>query len=157
MYQIHEYPINAYLEVLRADYKRQGSQVEFWPFYYNAEFLNLALSSSGNAVNTADQDSDFAIFMTMQTAFTTAGVFTSGPNCTVRIVYDVSGRRLEDRDTHLLNIFGRAQRPFWWPRPLLIRAKGSWTTTVNNLDAANGFNLRLTYGGVKIFKLPPRG
>ena len=158
MNQIHEYPINAMLEVLRSEYRRQGSEVEFWPFFYNAEYLPVALSSSAVFVNTADNDSDFAIFQTMQSAFNSvSGAFVATPNCTVRIVYDVSGRRLEDRDTHLLNIFGRGQRPFWWPRPFVVRAKGSWSTTINNLDAAVAFNIRLTFSGVKVFRLPPRG
>jgi hypothetical protein len=158
MFQTHEYPINAYLEVLRADYRRQGCEVEFLPFYYNAEFVPVNAATTANAVNTCDNDADFAIYQTMHTAVNAAGgAFVSAPNITVRITYDVSGRRLEDRDSHLLNIFGRGQRPFWWPRPLMIRAKGSWTTTVNNLDPAVNFNLRLTYGGVKVYKLPPRG
>lgn len=158
MFQLHEYPINAYLEVLRADYKRQGSNVEFWPFDYNAEALNLAASSSSSGiVLTADQDADFAILQTCQAVFTTAGTFTPSPNLTLTITYDVSGRGLQDKATHLLNIAGRGARPYWWPRPFLIRAKGSWTTIVNNLDSANAFNVRLMYGGVKIFQLPARG
>lgn len=157
MYQLHEYPINAYQEILRADYKRQGVNVEFWPFFYNAEFLALAPSSSANVVNTSDEDADFAVFNTMQVAFTTGGTFTPSPNCTVRIVYDVSGRRLDDRDTHIINICGRGARPFWWPRPWLIAAKASWSTTLNNLDTANTFNVRICFGGVKVFRLPLRG
>lgn len=157
MFQIHEYPINAFLEALRAEYKRQGHAVEFWPFHYNAEARPVNASSSLNAVNTADQDSDFAIVSTQMVGYTTGGVYTSTPNVSLVITYDVSGRGIQDRPTHSLCMTGRGMRPFYWPRPLVIRAKGSWTTTFNNLDTATNFNLFLTYSGVKIFKLPPRG
>lgn len=157
MFQQHDYPINAFLETIKANYLREGNEIEFLPFFYNAEFLPVAASGTGNFVNTADHDADFALFQTMQAAYNSAsGAYVPAPNVTIRLTYDVSGRRLEDRDTHLLCIAGRGQRPYIWPRPLIIRAKGSWTTTVSNLDTAVGINLRIAYGGVKIFKLPPR-
>ena len=157
MFRAHEWPINAYLETTRAEYRAAGKDVEFLPFYYNAEFVPLNISVTTNVVNTCDHDSDFIIFQSMQTCFNVAtGAIIASPNCLVRITQEVGGRRLEDRDTHLINIFGRAQRPFLWPRPLRVPAKSSWTTTVTSLDAANNLNLRLTYGGVKAVPLVMR-
>lgn len=156
MFRFHDYPILHFLEGLRAEYRKDGREVEFLPFAYNADFIPINASSSGNVVSSTDHDSDFVIMATMQAAFTTAGVFTRSPQCTVRITHDVSGRRFEDRDTALINVFGKGERPFWWARPVVVKARSSWTTTINNLDAANAFNLRLTYWGAKAVSTPSR-
>lgn len=150
MFRSHDYPINHFLEKLRQEYRRKGSDVEFLPFTYNADFLPLAASATANVVSTTDHDSDFIIMQSMQATFTSpAGVFTKNPNILVRITHDVSGRRFEDRDTALTNTFGHGERPFPWMRPAFIPAKSSFTTTLSNQDAGNAFTVRLSYWGVK--------
>ena len=76
------------------------------------------------------------------------------PDVLVQIRHDATGRDMQDRPTHLLNIFGRAQRPFPMIRPFIIDPKSSWTTTVSNLEAATDFELRLTFWGVKAYLTP---
>lgn len=156
MFRMHEYPINNFLDQLKAKYREAGKDVTFIPFAYNADFLPLNLSSSLPFVNTTDYDSDFLVLAQLQTTFTTAGVFTANPQITARITHEVSGRRFEDRDTALSNIFGRGTRPFYLIRPMEFPAKTSWTTTLTNQDSVNNFNVRLTYWGVKAVPTPFR-
>lgn len=150
MFRMHDYPISNFLETMRAEYRKGGRDVEFLPFGYNADFLPLAASGTANVVNATDHDADFVIIETMQSTWTSpGGAFTGAPLITVRITYDVSGRRFEDRDSALVNLFGRGGFPHQWPRPMVIKAKASFTTTLTNQDAANAYTVRLTYWGVK--------
>lgn len=150
MFRPAEYPITNFTETLRAEYRKAGRDVEFLCFGYNADFLPVAASSTGNFVNTTDHDSDFVIFGGMQTSFTSPGnAFVPVPIATVRITLDVSGRALQDRDSALGNWFGKGGFPCYWPRPQIVPAKSSWTTTITNQDPANAMTIRLTYWGVK--------
>jgi hypothetical protein len=152
VFRVQDYPLTHYPEQLRAEYRRAGQDVEFLSFCYNADFVGttvLNASSSVNVPTTTDDDGDFYILATMQATFTTAGAFFASPNITCRITLDVSGDRLEDKDTALINIFGRGQRPFWWIRPRRVPRKSSFSTTLNNQDAVNNFNVRLAYWGMK--------
>jgi hypothetical protein len=78
------------------------------------------------------------------------------PDILVQVSSDASGRAMQDRPTHINNIFGRAQRPFVLLRPFQVGPKSSWTTTASNLDAVNAFTLRLAFWGVKLYTKPLR-
>lgn len=157
MFRIHDYPLHHFFEELRAKYREHGQDVEFLPFYYNAPFLALVATGTANFTNTTDHDADFIVTQGMQTTFQAGtDTFFQFPNMTVRITADVGGRRLQDRETALVNIFGRGQRAYHWPRPWIIPAKSSWTTTLTNLSAVTNFDTRLTYAGAKAVPRPLR-
>lgn len=156
MFRLHEYPITEYLERIRGDYRRNGTDVEFTFFSYNTDFLPLNASQTLATPNTTDSEGEFHVLSTCQTTFTTAGVFTQYPNITAKIFWDVAGRAAQDKDTHINNLFGNAQRPHVWLKPERIPIKSTWTTTLTNQDAVNNFNVRLAFHGVKAVPVPPR-
>lgn len=157
MFGFNDYPLNHFLEVLRSRYREGNKDVDFLPFYYNCDFLPIAANATVPVTNSTDQDADFIVFCTMQAAHEDGTVnHVQFPNMTVLITSQVAGRQIQDRATALINVFGRGQRPFPWPRPWVIPAKSSWTTLVSNLHPATDVSLRLTYGGVKAIPIPLR-
>ena len=154
MFKVSDYPINSFVEAYRGELRRKGLDASFQPFTYNADFINLLAASADNQVNTTDADSAFGIFYTMQTTYVNATqAYTPFPNAVVRITDDATGRSLEDRPTHINQIFGRGMRPFTWIRPMVISPKSSWTTNMNNLEVV-ALDIRIAFSGVKIFTRP---
>lgn len=121
-------------------------------FIYSVEFLPLAAATTG-VVNTAIQsDSDFLCVAATRVITDAANVvFAPNAPMLVRIFDAGSGRAVMDRPIHMDNYFGTGQLPSYWPMPKIFRANGTIETTVQNLDAANGFNVRLAYLGFKVF------
>lgn len=155
MFRVQDFPINAFLESMAADYRRQGKRVRFEPFSYNADYVPLLAASTQNQVNATAADAPFICFYQMQhCVINVARTLVPFPDVLIQIRHDATGRDMQDRPGHLLNIFGRAQRPFALIRPFIIDPKSSWTTTVSNLEAATDFELRLTYWGVKAYLTP---
>lgn len=156
MFKVWDYPINAFLEVVLAENRRNGLDTEAEPFAFNAEYTPLPAAGSLNAVCSTDQDASFACFYQVQSCRDAAGTIVPYPDILVQVSSDASGRAMQDRPTHINNIFGRAQRPFVLLRPFVVGPKASWTTTAGNLDAANPFTLRLCFWGVKLYTKPLR-
>ena len=155
MFRASDYPINSWLEAYRAEERKQGRDVSFEPFAYNAEFVPLGVNATLQQVNATDADSGFAVFKTMQVAFNSASnIYVPFGDVVIQIIQDASGRAMQDRPTHLINLFGRGSRPFEWIRPMLIGPKSSWTTIATNNSSTVGLNLRLSYWGVKVFYRP---
>ena len=151
MFRVHDFPINAYVEAMAADYRRQGYKADFEPFAYNAEFLPVIAGASAPFTNATDQDSSFICFYQQQSCYSNndAG-YVPFPNALVTITVDATGRAMMDRPTHILNIFGRAGRPFPLIRPFVIGPKSSWTTVATNADTFD-MNLRLCFWGLKVY------
>ena len=121
-------------------------------FVYTAEFLPLAAGGTGTVQTAIQADSDFLIVYVTRVVTDVANVvFVDPVPALVQVTDAGSGRNLMDRAVHMDNLIGTAQRPGRWPYPKLIRASGTLTTTVQNLDGANARNVRISYLGFKVF------
>ncbi len=155
MFRVSEFPINAYLEKLEDDYRRDGLKAEFETYTYNAEFVPLLRSTTQPQVNATDQDAGFVCFAQMQHCVDTPSLTrVPYPNVLVSIRMDAGGRDMQNTPTALINIFGTGERKFELPRPFLVGPKSSWTTTCTTLETLNDFNLRLSYHGCKVYLKP---
>lgn len=101
----------------------------------DADFLVLNQTFFANSLNAA-------------TTFNTRVV----PNCTVLITDTGAGYNLMDQALPISQIFGWGTEPYILPEPKLFAAKATIQTQVTNFDAAIGYNLWLTFNGVKLFK-----
>ena len=126
-------------------------------FTYNADFVGTFSINAGSTVTfdiAIQADSDFLIVALARvvTDGTVDELTATGfPPLAVTIVDTGSGRQLQDRASHIENLFGTAQLPSYWPQPKLIRASSTFSTTIQNLDPGNGFQARLSYIGFKIY------
>lgn len=162
MFTWEEMQITNFLDALRARYRQSRRDVQFLPFTYGTEFSPLAVGVSPavsvSQPTSTDQDADFVCFKTMQSAMISGGsTFVQFPNILVSLRDDVSGRTFQDKDIMLYSVFGHGKRGFYWPRPWIVPAKGSWTVTLTNLDIVNAFVIRLAFHGVKVYPIPFRG
>lgn len=143
------------LEQIRRDFAAQGLAVTFWPFFYALNFINLAGKAQDQQSFTNEAGAYFAVTHTHMTHIELALVPPAPvlPRAIVQIVSDVTGRPLNDRETHSNNLFGSAHRPFIWPWPWLVEPKQSVTLTLTSQSNDAG-DFRAVFGGVKIFTAP---
>ncbi len=122
-------------------------------FVYGTDFLPLAAGGTATQDIAIESDSDFLIVAGNR-------IVTDDPDQTVIVAFppflvtlfdNGSGRRLQNRAQHIENMFGTAQLPAYWPFPKLIPRASTFSTTLQNLDAGNAYNVRVSYLGFKIF------
>lgn len=141
----------------RAEQALRDSQVVRDPFTYTTTFA--ALAAAANATNNINiqADSDFLILATtyhanVANAGQTVSTFTY-PLATVLLTDSGSGRQFMDSDVSIPDMFGNGQFPFVWPQPKLMAARSTLVVKATNYDAAQAYNLRLNFHGVKLFRL----
>lgn len=125
--------------------------------YYAAGAANALAAGAVNVpVNVNIQaDADFLILNQTYMANTlnaaqAAGTFVY-PNGTVLLTDTGSGYQMMDQAVPITSIFGNGQFPYVLPNPKLMPAKSTLQVLASNLDAAAGFNLWLSFNGVKLF------
>lgn len=124
-------------------------------FVYGANMLPLAAGAQATADIAIQADADFLIVAAALVLTDAANVvFAANRPLTVQITDTGSGRALMNAPMHVDNIYGTAQLPAYWPLPALMNQGGTISTTIVNLDAANGWNIRFAYLGFKIFNVP---
>ena len=101
----------------------------------DADFLILNQTFSANTLNAA-QTYDTAVL----------------PNVSVIITDTASSANMMDQAVPVPSIFGTGQLPYILPAPKLLRASSNLQVSVSNYDAAAGYNLRLSFNGIKLFK-----
>lgn len=127
------------------------------PFVYSTTFT--ALAAGGNATNNINiqADSDFLIqAQTYHANVANAGQTESNftyPLATVLLTDSGSGRQFMDAAISIPEIFGNGQFPFVLPQPKLMSARSTLVVTATNYDAAQTYNIRLAFIGVKLFKI----
>lgn len=126
-------------------------------FGYNTTFLPLAAGAT--AVNTIaiQNDSDFMVVKVNIFITDNANANPVNPEnaLLLALIKDSgSGRDLMDEPVAVANYFGTAQRPGFLPMPKIIRRASTLSTQMQNLDAVNPFNVRVSYLGFKIFDFP---
>lgn len=74
------------------------------------------------------------------------------PLMTALIVDTASGRQLTSQPVPIVSQFGYGSLPFVLPSPRFFRANSQVTVSLTNYDAANDYNVRLSFIGTKFFK-----
>lgn len=125
-------------------------------FVYGVNFLALAAGASATNSINIQADSDFVAQKLAYRADVAAAGQTYStrviPLCAVIITDTGSGRQLMNQAINLTDFFGTGESPFILPQPKVFRANSLISVTVANYDAAQTYNLRLSFIGVKSFQ-----
>ncbi len=128
-------------------------------FVYSADFVgtnNLPASATRTVSIAIQADSDFLIVVCNRTTIVTGTPATEVTFTPVlaTIKDSGSGRDLMDRPVHLEALAGDGQLPGYWPFPKFMRRSSTLQTTLQNLDGANAYDVRVSYLGFKLFDFP---
>lgn len=122
-------------------------------FCYAVDFLPLAATTQATQTVQIQADSDFLLMAVAATARDPAAPATvvDPPPVTVELRTSGSGRFLQNRAMDWDNVFGSADLPFLLPFPKYLDANSTFDTILANLDAADDFDIRVSYHGFKVF------
>ena len=127
-------------------------------FAYGVDFLPLAANANIPLPVQIEADSDFIIVSAQAIVTGTTNLVQSTFNPFLVDIRDTgSGRTFFNSARHFNTIFGTAEAPaYWWRMGYVKRLRASSTMLVSlqNLDAANAFNVRITFDGFKVFNIP---
>lgn len=126
-------------------------------FSYELDFASLASGTSNSDSFNIQADSDFV----MQKLAYFADIAAAGQTNSSRVVPLISltitdtgsGRQLMSSATPIPSIFGTGELPFILPTPRLFQARSNVAVTVQNFDAANTYNLKLSFIGYKRYRI----
>lgn len=131
------------------------------PYSYSALYRAAAGGNSIAAGATSivqigiQADADFLILNQTYDANTANAARTAStivvPNANVLLTDTGSGYQMMDQAVPIPSIFGNGQFPYVLPNPKLMAAKATLQVQVTNYDAAAGYNIQLTFNGVKLF------
>lgn len=121
-------------------------------FAYNANFTPLAAGQSQTQTISIESSSDFILMMM-------SGVGTAVDNTTplafrpvtIDLKDNSSGNTLTQQPTHWENIVGDGRQPGVFAIPYYLKANSSLAVTLQNLDAANARNYRLSFFGFRSY------
>ncbi|HJW55873.1 MAG TPA: hypothetical protein VJ577_11415 [Burkholderiaceae bacterium] len=127
------------------------------PFTYSTNFAAANLTAGATVTNQLAIQSD-APFLVQAQAYT-ADVAAAGqtassstyPLVNVLMTNTGSGMQLMNQAVPVTQIFGNGQFPFVLPEPLLLDARTNLQIAATNRDAAQAYNLFLSFIGVKLF------
>lgn len=123
-------------------------------FQYAVEFLPLAAAGTASQDIAIQNDSDFLIVACNAIVTDAANVVFTAVNQApflATIVDAGSGRQLQNRAVHFSTLYGDATLPGYLNFPKMMDRASTLRTTLQNLDAANAYNVRVTYAGFKVF------
>lgn len=130
----------------------RAGQIKTESFVYNALFPVLPgpgqLAVNVNITN----DSDFAICATNLISYSAVGVIVVLPDYYIQLLDTSSGRILLDQPSHVGNITGTGQLPYFWPEPYLLKGGGTLTVTLINPTALAAL-VNVSFIGYKVFYL----
>lgn len=138
------------------------------PYTFDCDFstgtgANLragAFAAPGNGANTpgnflVDSSAPFMLVSQQQFSDIAGAAQTSGtlitPGCTVFIVEQASNRQWMNGPVPVMNIFGTAAQPYYLPQPRLLPANTNVAVTLANYEAANTYNVRLSFTGWRYY------
>jgi hypothetical protein len=157
------------LNILRGKYAQRGQHLsglgqdpntngvikEF--FVYEEDFLALAIGTSAAGNINIQADSDFVLQKLTYFADVAAAGQTAAtrvvPLATLQITDTGSGRNVMESAVPITSIFGTGELPFILPTPRLFLARSTIAITVANFDAADAYNIRLSFIGYKVYRL----
>lgn len=143
--------LNQYLGLLPAQYWNRAK----YPFTYVAEFLPATKAVATPAQVQISSDSDFALFFQVATFYATDNTtILAAPPFTVTIQDAGTGRFWSNAAVQVANWFGTAQLPYMHMVPVILNGGSTLTINVTNLSAATDYNVRMAFGGLKLFDMP---
>lgn len=124
-------------------------------FTYSVDFLPLPAATTQVADFAIQNDSDFFVILATLNASSTASppVTDTDPQLLILLRDAGSGRNLENRSSHVLNVMGTAQRPFYLPNAKFIERGSTFSTQLQSLETVD-LNVRVSYSGFKVFDFP---
>jgi len=126
-------------------------------FIYEVDFLTLVAGTTTSGNIAIQADSDFKLLKLCYFAdIAAAGQLDSTrviPLCSITITDQGSGRSLVSAPVPVSSVFGTGQIPFILPIPRIFTARSIVSISVSNFDAADTYNLRLSFIGAKLFKM----
>lgn len=142
---------NAVAAALLMNPELQNRKVQYAAWTRN--FVMAAAAVASTQEITMDSAYDALLIGATRVVTNAAGTTFSANGPVLVMIRDTStSDNITDQPTPLDNIFGTAQNPMIFPWPRLVKASGTVSTIMDNLDAANAFTVRITYHGVKVFK-----
>ena len=126
-------------------------------FMYHTSFTPIAVSALVTNAIQIDADSDFVALAGVMAVFDSPAdaAVVANPRFTVQVTSTGSGRIYMNEGVDIGNMFGSAQRPSWFERPMVFPANSVVNVQIRNLQAV-AFNVRLGFMGAKVY-LPNRG
>lgn len=132
-----------------------GPTVVYDWFIYEADFTGIAPGASQTQTISIEADSNFLWQQGVYAANIAYAAYEIGtqpiPNAGVVIQDTGSGRNLMSSAVPLQNFFGLGREPFCLFSARWFRANTTFKVTVNNYDAADTYNLNLSFIGLKAF------
>ncbi len=140
----------------------QAQTINPVPYTYNAVYAvaGAANSLAAGVLNVPanvgiQSDADFMIMNQTYDCNSLNAARNAGtiviPNATVLLNDTGSGMQQMDQAVSVPQIFGTGQQPYILPQPKYLMAKSTLQVLVSNFDAAAGYNLRLSFNGIKLF------
>ena len=121
-------------------------------FANTLDFLAIAASGSSTQQVGITADADFMIVFGTRIVTNTANTtFSDNAPFLVTLQDTGAGRSLTSSAIHIDELFGTARQPAYWAFPKIMRASSALSVTIQNLDAANAFNVRIAFHGFKVF------
>lgn len=132
--------------------RRLWARAKDW-FTYTADFLPLAAGATTPVETAIQADSDFVIIAVVRTIDNNAAppVIQASAPLLVTVTDTGSGRLIFDRQQHLDNFAGTIQLPHYLEYPKVFAASSTIATELQNQNAAQAFNVRISYLGFKVF------
>lgn len=126
-------------------------------YIYEEDFAALAAGTSQTGNINIQADSDFVVQKLTYFADVAAAGQTEStrvvPLANVAITDSGSGRQLMEEAVSVPSLFGTGEIPFILPQPKLFLARSTINIVVSNFDAAQSYNLNLSFIGYKVFRL----
>lgn len=116
-------------------------------------FEPLAAGTSDTETVTIQADSDFLAMAIAGTARDPAAPDTIFDSPPITVVFEDtgSGRNIQNRAMDWHNVMGTAELPFFLPFPKYLDGTSVVRLTLENLDAAQDFDVRVVLHGFKVF------
>ncbi len=129
------------------------------PYWYNVVFSALPIGTPTTQSFNVDAAAPFLITHSMMHADIAGAAVTissmNWPNVTGTLTDTGSNRQLMDQATPLGNIFGTSQFPYFWAEPKLMAANSTLQVVLTSQEAVNTPNIRLTFGGYRLYSTAP--
>jgi hypothetical protein len=127
------------------------------PFTYATNFTNTQFTAGTTLTNNIAIQSDAPFLIQSQTY--SADVAAAGqtqnsqtiPLVNCLLTDTGSGNQLMNQAVPVSQIFGNGQFPYILPEPYLLDARSNLSVQVTNRDAAQAYNLFLSFEGVKLY------
>lgn len=133
--------------------KRIGDRQWDW-FMYSASWLPLAIAAPLTARSIQiDSDADFLALACTGVARAVASPAAQNADTPFLVTMRNSGTGADlfDAVQDWTQVVGTAQRPAWWGLPRLMPLGSTLVVSLQSLDAATAWNVRLGFWGIKVY------